>query len=283
MVAPFAAAFFRAGDYVSRRSDEISLLHGAWSPYRDLLAKGEVGPLAVLRDNLVLSFQSLFRDGIGGHGGYDFGHLAFFDRFSLALFGLGALAGLVLALRRSVLLLVFLLIGAVFMSGMVMTIPPPAYHRFSIAIPFVVILMTLPFSLLLRSPRPLQSVRYALAAGLLLVFACVNQRRHTEAVFRDQSAGDLRLVELLQQRYGGRNLYVAAFPAFGFDKVLYFRGGWKGRVETAFHDDLLKRFNRREKYVYVIILATHFQKRFEQADPSGRFSRFSTSYSLFAN
>jgi Dolichyl-phosphate-mannose-protein mannosyltransferase len=283
VIAPFAASFFRAGDYVSRRSDEISLLHGAWSPYRDVLAKGEVGPLAVLRDNLVLSFKSFFRDGIGGHGGYDFGHLAFFDRFSLVLFGAGALAGLVLALRRSEILLVFLLIGAAFMSGMVMTIPPPAYHRFSIAIPFVVILMTLPFSLLLRFPKLPESVRYALAVGFLLVFVGVNQRRFTEAVFRDQSADDLRLAELLQHRYGGRNLYVAAFPAFGFEKVLYFRGGWKGRVETRFHDDLLKNFNRREKYVYVMIFGGDFQKRFEEADPSGRYSRFSTSYSLFAN
>jgi hypothetical protein len=283
VVAPFAAALLRAGDYVSRRSNEISLLHGAWSPYREVLAKGEVGPLAVLRDNLALSLKSFFRDGIGGHGGYDFGHLAFFDRFSLVLFGTGALAGLVLALRRTELLLVFLLIGAAFVSGMVMTIPPPAYHRFSIAFPFLVIVMTLPFFLLLRVGKLPRSVSYALAAGLLLVFVGVNQRRFTEAVFRDQSADDLRLAELLQHRYGGRNLYVAAFPAFGFEKVLYFRGGWKGRVETDFHDTLLKKFNRRERYVYVMIFGGDFQKRFEYADPNGRYSRFSTTYSLFAN
>jgi hypothetical protein len=283
VLAPFVAEGLRSGDYISRRANEVSLLTGTWSTHRDAIAKG-ASPLPAIRGNLVLSLKSFVRDGIGGHGGYDFGHLAFFDRFSLVLFLAGVLAALVLLWRRSELLFVFLAAGAAFVSGMVLTIPPPAYHRFSVGFPFLVIFMTLPLSLLLRMPKVPESVRYALVGGLLLVFASVNQRRFTEAVFRDHSYDELRLAELLNQRYGSRKLYVAAFPAYSFQKIFYFRDKWKDRqVESEFHDNLLKKFNPREKYVYVIILPDPFVQRFEKADPNGRFSRFSVGYSLFAN
>lgn len=283
VVAPFVAGFLRLGDYVSRRTDEIGLLRGAWSPHREALDKGAVGPLAVLRDNLVLSLKSLVRDGIGGHGGYDFGHLALFDRLSVLLLIAGTIAAFVFAVRRREFLLVVLVIAAAFASGMVLTTPPPAYHRFSVAFPFLVIVMTLPFALLFRLTRPSRWIRYAVAGALLVVFAAVNHRRFTEAVFRDAPNADLPMVEMLQRQYAGRNLYVAAFPSYALDKLLYFRGGWKGRVETDFHDKLLERFSANEKYVYVIILAPYFRDRFQSADPRGRFIDLRNGYSLFVN
>jgi hypothetical protein len=283
VIAPFAAALVRSGDYASRRVTDTSLLWGHLSPYREALARGEVGPLAVLRDNLSLSLGFFARDGVGGGGGFDFGRFALLDRFSLVLFCAGVLIALAFVTRATAVLLVLLTLAA--SVGMVaLTMPPPTIHRFGIAFPFLVILMTLPFSLLLRLPKLPSSVRHALAAGLVLVFVGINQRRFTEAVFLDQPADDLRLAELLNQRYGGRNLYVAAFPAFGFQKIFYFRDKWKGRrVESDFHAKLLARLDPNEKYVYVVTLADFFRKRFEQADPNGRFVRFSTGYSLFAN
>jgi 4-amino-4-deoxy-L-arabinose transferase-like glycosyltransferase len=284
VLAPFVAFIARSGNYVSARARQVSLLTGEWSPYRDAIAKGTASPLAVVRDNLKLSLASFARDGIGGHGGYDFGRLAFFDRYSLVLCLAGIAAGLFLLPRKTEILFVFLVVGASFLTGMVLTIPPPAYHRFSIAFPFLVILMTLPFSLVLRlSSLPVVN-RNALAAGLLLLFACVNQRQFAEAVFRDRPSDDLRLSELINQRFGGRKLYVAAFQSFAFQKIFYFRDRWKNRpVESAYHSTLLQKLNRREKYVYVMIFADEFRKRFEQADSSGRFIPFSKNYGIFAN
>lgn len=283
VVAPYVAGFLRFGDYVTRRTDEISLIHGAWSPYREALDKGAVTPVGVLAKNLLLSLRSFVREGVGGHGGYDFGHLALFDRFSLALLLIGLAAGIVFSIRRREFLLVFLAIAAAFASGMVLTTPPPAYHRFSIAFPFLVIVMTLPFALLLRLTKPSPPVRFAVAAGLLAVFAAVNYRRFTEAVFRDVPNADLPMVEMLQRQYSGRNLYVAAFPSYALDKLLFFRGGWKGRVETDFHEKLLERFSPNERYVYVIILAPYFRERFQSVDRRGRFIDLKNGYSLFVN
>jgi hypothetical protein len=285
VLAPFVAFGLRSGNYVWKRTNQVSLLTGEWSRYRDEIASGLRTPLSAIAENLVICLRSFVQDGYGGHGGYDFGHLAFFDRFTLVLFAAGVLAGLVLLFRKSEILFVFLAIGASFLTGMVLTIPPPAYHRFSIAFPFLVILMTLPLSLLLRL-RPLpMSVRYALAGGLLLVFACVNERHFMEALIHDQPPDELRLSELLNQKFLGRNVYVAAFDSYSFQKIFYFRDRWRKtrHVETGFHANLLKKFNKGEKYVYVIILAEPFREAFADADPGGRWARFSNSYTLFWN
>jgi 4-amino-4-deoxy-L-arabinose transferase-like glycosyltransferase len=284
VTAPFLAFMIRSGNYVAPRTKQVALLTGEWSRYREAIAAGTRKPLSVIMENLTLSLKSFVQNDIGGHGGYDLGHLAFFDRFSLVLFLAGFLTGLVLAFRKTELIFVFLAIGAPFLTGMVLTIPPPAYHRFCIAFPFLVILMTLPFDLLLRVPRVPGSVRYALVAGLLLLYASTNERYFVEAVIRDPPPDELRLAELINRRFDGRKLYVAAFDAFAFQKILYFVDKWPDRrVETTFHDHLLKRFNTREKYVYVIILADAFKERFRKADPNGRWFHFSPNYSLFAN
>lgn len=283
VLAPFGAALLRAGDYASRRVADTSILWGHLSPYREAIAKGETGPLEVLRHNLAVSLGFFARDDVGGAGGFEFGHFAMLDPFSLALFGTGVLIALASLRRKTDLLFVLLtLAGCV---GMVtMTMPPPTVHRFGLAIPFLVIVMSLPFGLLFRLPRIPLSVRHAVAAGLLLVFAGVNLRRFSKAVFPEQSPDELRLAELLNQRYGGRPVYFAAFPAYGFQKVFYFYDRSEGRrVETDFHAHLLERVNPLEKYVYVITLADPFRKSFEEADPNGRFVRFSPGYSLFAN
>lgn len=283
VLAPFIAVAWRSGNSLTRRANQISLLTGEWSPHRQTIAKG-ASPLPVIKENLLLSLRSFIEDGVGGHGGYDFGHLPFFDRFSLALFLTGFLAGLILIFRKRELSLVYLVTGAAFLTGVVLTIPPPAYHRFSIAFPFLAILMTLPFSLLWRARKLPNSVRYAFAGGLLLLFACVNERQFTEAVFRDRPTYGLRLSELLNQRFAGRRVYVAAFPGFAFDKILYFsEKGRHRQTKTAYHAALLKNFNPTEKYVYVVIFPQVFRESFEKADPRGHFFPISPDCILFAN
>ena len=284
VLAPFLAFVVRFGDYVSGRAKQVSLLTGDWSPFREVVANGTRSPFSVIKQNLALSLKSFVQDGIGGHGGYDFGHRALFDRFSLILLLAGALAGLVLLFRKSELLFVFLAAAAPILTGMVLTIPPPAYHRISIAFPFLVILMTLPFHLLLRIRQLPMSARYALAGGLLLVFVSANQLYFTEAVIHDQPPEDLRLARFLNQRYPGRNVYLAAFAGFGLEKVLYFvMRNRPPRIQADYHENILKAFNRKEQYVDVIIFPSEFNEKFRKADPSGRLFQFSERLSVFAN
>lgn len=282
VLAPFLAFIVRSGDYALRRAKDMSLLSGLHSPHREAIAKG-ANPIPILRDNLLLDLRAFFQDGVAGGGGFEFGRLALFDRFSIALFVAGLVAALILLFRKSEILLVFFVLGAS-LAAVVLTVPPPTCHRFAIAFPFFALVMALPLSLLLRTPSLPAAVRTALFFGLLLIFVGVNQRHLSEALIRDPESDELRLSELINQRYDGRSLYVAAYDAFGFQKIFYFRDRWKNRrVETGFHANLLKKFNPNEKYVYIVTLADDFRKQFEQADPRGRFSRFSIGYSLFAN
>lgn len=283
VLAPFLAYAIRSRDFVWARVSQVSLLTGEWSPFLDAIAGG-ASKTGVVGGNLMLSLRSFVLDGIGGHGGYDFGRLAFFDRFSLVLFLAGLIASLFLLRRKHELLFVLVVIAASFFTGVVMTIPPPAYHRFSAAFPFLAIVMAIPLWLLLRVSAIPRSVRYAAAAGLLGVFAALNQRHLVEAVVHDPDSDELQLAALLNARYAGRKVYVAAFDAFAFQRIFYFLDTSPGRkVQTGFHDNLLRTFNREEKYVYVMILGDAFREKFQKADPAGRYSRFSQTYSLFAN
>src|SRR5262249_62014184 len=92
-VAPFAAFFLRSENYVSPRARQVSLLTGEWSPYAEPIRKGQMTVSSVLRKNLTVSLKSFSKNGIGGHGGYDFRHPAFFDPFSLVLFPAGLARG----------------------------------------------------------------------------------------------------------------------------------------------------------------------------------------------
>ena len=219
VLAPFAAFDLRVGDYVLRRANDLSLLSGSLSPYREAIAKG-ANPIPIVCDNLVLSLKSFFRNGVAGAGGLSSATSPCLTRFRSSSCD-GASRGLALVLRKSELLFVFLVIAAC--VGMVaITSPPPTCHRFSIAFPFLVILMTLPFELLLRLTNLRAGLRYVLAGVLLLTFACVNESRLAEAIFRDQSPDEPRIAEFINQRYGARRLYVAAFSAFAFQKIFYF-------------------------------------------------------------
>lgn len=285
VVSPFVAAGLRSGESVTRRANEISLLSGEWSPYRDAILHG-ASRLSIVKNNLVLALRALSEDGLGGHGGYDFGRRALLERFSLFLLLCGGAATLLLMFRRPALIFVVLVIGAAFFGGIVLTIPPPAYHRFSIAFPFLVIVMSVPFFLLGRAAWLPASARYALTGGALLLFACRNERQIAEAAIRDPQFQEFRLSRFLNARYPGRTLYVAAFPGFGFHRIYYFAGREsreRPNVVSGYHVDLLPRLDPQEKYVYVMIFANEFQEQFRTADPRGRLFRFSPSYSVFAN
>src|SRR5262249_32574592 len=179
--------------------------------------------LPIVAANLALALSSFVRNGIGGGGGYDFGHLALLDGLSVALLAIGAAAAVVLAARgRAEWLFVLGIVVASFAVFVLLALPPPGYHRFLIATPFLVLLMVLPLSLLLRAGSLPRSVRLALAGGLLLVFACVNERRLVEALWLDRPTDEIRLARYVAHRYPGRAVYVAAYGGGGDSHAPHF-------------------------------------------------------------
>jgi hypothetical protein len=283
VLAPFLAWNLAEGGFTARRASQVSLLTGTWSPHRQAIAAG-ASPLPVIRDNLVLSSQALVRDDIGGAGGYDFGHLALLDPVSLGLLAAGGLAGLALLKRKPELLFVYLVIGAAFLFGVVLTIAPPAYHRFSVAFPFLVLLMTVPFWLLWRWVKLPRAVGFVLAACLVLLFIYQNERHLEEAIRRDLPREEIPLVRLLRDDFRDRKISIAGWPNHHIRKLLYFQDvprEWA--VRPVPHRWLVKNLNPKEPYVYVLTFAEKYREKFEQADPKGHYYRISPFYGVFAN
>jgi hypothetical protein len=283
VLSPFLSDPQGGQSYLFQRGSQVALIAGEWSSHRGAIAGG-ANPLAVVWANFTLAARAMYQDGIGGHGGYDFGRLALFDPLAIALLIAGAIAALVFVRRRPEILLVLIVIVASFFAGIVLTIPPPAYHRFSLAFPFLLLVMALPFSLLARTRIP-AAVRFAVVAGSLLLFASVNEDRLARARLVDRPSDDERLARFLDDRYPDRALNVAAFPAYAFEKTYLFlkRPGLERPIHSGYHSDLLETFDRREKYVYVITFPEAFDEQFQEKDPAGKVLEFSPDYSVFAN
>ncbi|MFY9550149.1 MAG: glycosyltransferase family 39 protein [Thermoanaerobaculia bacterium] len=313
VVAPFLAWDLAAGDSYLRRFKQVALTTGTLSPYRRAVLGGaRQAPIIV--ENLRASLKAFVEDGVGGSGGYDFGRLEPFDGLSLAFLAVGAAAGLYLVFRRrelvipsaardlfssdgaaskgslgasrlgSELLLVFAVVLAAFLGGVALTIPPPAYHRFTVALPFLAILMAVPFWLLGRAPGLSRSARAVLCVSLLVLYASINERRFVEAVARDKPSDDLRAVALLRQRFGDRNPVMALARFSDLDRTLYFYDRPPRRpVARGFHRWLLRDIDPSRKYVYLTTLPDRWRERFERADPHGRMYRVSWLFGIFAN
>ena len=282
-LAPFAAHALAHYNYFHSRLAQVSLLSGHWSDVPERVARGE-SLLAILATHTEKAVLSLGKGGIGGHGGYWFGHQGLFDPLSLLLL----LAGIGLALRqagrRPALLVAVGVAVATFVSGVVLTIPPPAFHRWSLAWPFLALLMALPIRKLLDLQRWTPFARVGSVVAVLLLFASLNLGRFTQATLGETVPLELSLGEMINSRFPDKKLYVAAFPGQAYEKLAYFANvRRRSRAVTTYHTDLLESFRADEDYLYVIALPDDFGERFHALDPSARLVRMTPHYALMFN
>lgn len=285
VISPFLVYSYKFNNYFLQRFNQVSLLNGSWSGAKDRIKNGEE-PLTIIKENLSISVKSLYNDGIGGHGGYSFGHLAFFDRFTIFLFIIGSLSGLFLLFKykKTEIALIYFSIIIFFFTAIVLTIPPPAYHRFSIAFPFLAIVISLPFYLILSIKSFSIPFKYSLIGITILCYIIVNQNYFTKSVVSENYHEALKLANYINQSFDSGNLYIASFPGYAFEKIYYFTKNKKAiSIQTDYHNNLLAKFNPNEKYLYVILFPDEFDKKFLAADKNGRIVRFSKSYSIFFN
>jgi len=282
VLAPFAARAARVPSDYFHRFAQVALLGGEWSTYRPGGGGARVPAWRAATQNLRLSLRSLHSGGIGGHGGYDFGRQALLEPLALALAVGGALRAAWLARSRPEWFLVFVTIVASFTAGMALTIPPPAFHRFSIAFPFLALLIALPLDALATSSIGSREARWvagALVAGALLI---TQHAYFLRAVLPEADAEPLRLARFLDARFPDRPIYVAAYPSFAFEKIYRFAAARPRPVTSAYHAALLATLNPARRYVYVVTLPDSFAAAFAARDPDGRLLRFSPDYAVFA-
>jgi hypothetical protein len=283
VLTPFVTSLVALRDPLFRRVNQVSLLTGAWSPYREAIAQGKRTSAGVIAENLLLCLRAAVRDGIGGSGGYEFGRLAFFDPLTLALFFAGVVVCLAAWRRRPELLLALGVVAAAFFGLVVLTIAPPGWHRFSIGAPFLAVVMAAPFAALFRRPL-LPAVRIALPCAVLVLYAVLNECRLNEALVRDAPAPEQRLLELLKQRFGDRMVSIAGDPRAHLRKVFHFRDvprEWD--TPPVFAGQWLRRIRPGERYVVVVNRGDSLREKFQKADPEGKYYRVTAYYGIFAH
>jgi len=286
VLGPYLTYARTFNNYFTSRTEQVSLLSGSWPGGRERIEKGE-SPFLVMKENLIVSVKSLYLDGVGGHGGYTFGQLALFERFSLFLFVVGSILTLLLLSRKVELLLIIIAILASW-ATLVLSNPPPAYQRFNVAFPFITIIFSLPFFLLLSLKRISSVFRYLTIIFLLMVYILNNQKYFLKSTEKENYHIALNVSSYINNNFPNRNVYVASYPGFAFEKMYYFAPNKAAKkIETNFHDYFLKNFNPNEKYVYVIIFPENYVQKFIDLDPNGRIIKFTYTndifYTLFVN
>lgn len=282
VLSPFLTQAFRFDNYFTSRTSQVSLITGTMSGEKEKIAKGE-NPLRILENSTLQFGRAFYSPDIAGAGGFDFAHQAFFDKFTFWLAVLGLFMGILMVFAKVELIVLFSVI-LLSSTTVVFAILPPSFHRFILSFPFICILIALPFRLLWSGKYLPRSVKMITTIFFLSFYSVSNISYFREAIKRETVNPDLDLSAYINRYFPGRNLYIAAYPGFGFEKTYYFAPGKNAlRVITGYHSDLLAKFPIQEKYVYVILFPYDFNDKFREADPAGTIIPVSNQYSLFVN
>ncbi|OGK13087.1 hypothetical protein A2859_01240 [Candidatus Roizmanbacteria bacterium RIFCSPHIGHO2_01_FULL_37_16b] len=288
-VSPFLTYMYQAKNfYITQRFDQVNLLMGEHSELKDRINKGE-NIIRVLGDNFIKSVKSMYVDGIGGHGGYDFGYLAFFEKISLLFFIFGVFFSLYSIKKKFELMMIFIIIFITFFSGVVLTDMPPAYQRLLIAVPFIIIVTSGLFYFLeyyfeKNNGRKRYWFRIFFTAFLLIVYSSNNYFYFLKSIEKEKERVEVKIGNFIAQNYPVRKIYIAAFRTFALNKTFYFFGKENmKKTYSDYHDELLADFNPNEKYVYVLTYPDAFNDKFQEMDKNAKIINFSENFSLFVN
>lgn len=285
VISPFVLNMTKQNNYyLIGRAKQVNLINGEWSNTKSRLNNREKLSL-IIKENLFLSLKSLYKDGVGGAGGYSFGHLAFFEKTSFSLFLFGLAITVFLSIKNIEMFILLSVLILTFIAGAILTIPPPPYHRLSLIFPFISIIVSFPFSFIWSYKKIKTWIKRSVVVVFLAFFCFNNEKYFLKSTKTENDNMNLSLVKYISENFPARKIYVASFPGYIFEKIYYFVTNDKdpAKIETGYHIDLLNKFNVEEKYLYVILFPDSFNEKFRQKDPQGIIYNFSQEYSLFYN
>lgn len=229
-IGPLLMYAFAVDNFFTQRTSQVALINGAWSPYQNIILTPQ-SILDILSKQISLSVQSLYTDGIGGHAGYWFGKLALFDITTFLFLCVGILYFLykIFKEKSANSFFVLLTIAVTFITGVVFTIPPPAFHRLSIAFPFIVLLLSVTvtdFYLFFK--------RKSGKTGFIFLLACLvalflGNILHFGEVLKTDGPDDPDFPRIQQelQNNKAQKVYIASFASYSLGKVLFVRSNKK--------------------------------------------------------
>jgi len=279
VILPFFTYATVVENYFGGRINQVSLLTGSWSAGK-LTAFSVPMVLVLLYESLSVSVLSLVKNGIGGHGGYLFNQQAFFHPTGLIFFLSGLLYALLGMKNHNGMRLALLTVLLTFFTGMVLTIPPPAFHRLTLAFPFIAIISAAPFALVSLHKKS----AVIIAMVLLSAYAGTNIRYAQTALLPEALIEDAAIIKHINTTYPNRQIHIAAFPSFALGKFFPFFGDTSAlSIDTKFHRNYLADPAYTEPFVFIITLPREFRADFEAMYPAASVYHYSDKYELLVN
>jgi 4-amino-4-deoxy-L-arabinose transferase-like glycosyltransferase len=255
-VSPLAIYAMKVENFVVTRANQIKLINGSWSPYQGLKIISKPTFIAV-KNQAILSVKSLYTDGVGGAGGYTFGNLALFDRITFVFILLGIFYFFYRFIKKNDTHSLFFLVTilATFVTGMIFTIPPPAFHRISLVFPFICLLISVTVTDVCAL---ISKKRRKTALFLFVVFVSavlISNISHFRKIMAKDGPDDPDYPQIQQylEQQKVNTFYIAAFDTYGMGGILFIRSGGLITSTTRQLDEILKEIPPN-KTSYLVIL-----------------------------
>ncbi|OGM21763.1 hypothetical protein A2714_02710 [Candidatus Woesebacteria bacterium RIFCSPHIGHO2_01_FULL_38_9] len=254
-ISPLTTYAVFVDNYLVQRTDQVDLLNGLWSPYK-AIEKTPEAIVSIIFNQLKVSISSLYKDGEGGHGGYYFGHLSLFDSLSFLFFVISVSYFLIRVYKKDPdSTFIIITIFCVFITGMVLTIPPPAFHRVSLAYPFIslVIAKTVFDIYKFLNKNNIKNAKLILYFSVLGILS--TNIVHFRKVLKSEtlSQSDYPKIEKDLTLFPGNKVYIAAFESYALGKVLFIRSGGNTRFATQPLDVILNVIPKGDSSPLVIL------------------------------
>lgn len=255
--------------YFLQRIQQVNLVDGAWSEYKTNGSSNLQDTINLYSKNLDVSFRSLYTKDIGGQGGYTFGGLAFFDNLTI-IYLLVALPIVFSRPKHNFLIIyLFLTIVATFIAGMVMTIPPPPFHRMTLVFPSIAILLS---SILKFVDELFGGKKFIIGIYLLILlpFCIANLNYFQQAKKYEIVNPQAELISYIKVNFPNRHLYMAGYPSLALGKFCPFYNNCYSK--SVLLDDPIVILNQAEKIkqenaiIYILSYSTEKDK-FDAAFP----------------
>lgn len=255
-ISPLAVYVIKIDNFLIQRVEQVKIINGSWSPNKDIKINSKPA-LEALKRQAVLSVESLYNDEIGGHGGYKFGNFALFDRTTFLFIILSIFYFLYKIAKKKEAKNLFLLmtIFVTFVTGMVFTTPPPAFHRISLIFPFIALIIAATIVDVFKFIGKKRK-KIAIVFIIICIFAVVSSNIvQFKKILAKDGPDDPDYPQILQylEHQNTKMFYVAAFDSYGLGGILFVRSG--GKINSITHqlDEILS-IMPRDKISFLVIL-----------------------------
>ncbi len=226
-ISPFITYALKVDNFFTQRTQQVALINGLWSPYQNIVISVK-SVSEILKKQTDVSIQSLYKDKIGGQGGYWFGKLALFDKTTFLFLVLSMLYLLFQIFRNKKApqnIFLILTIICAFVTGIIFTIPPPAFHRFSIAFPFISLLIAVTITdlyMILKTKRVKAALMFFI---LFIAVVMIGNIIHFREILKTDGPDDPDFPKIQNDlnKENARMVYVASPHRYSLGIVLFIR------------------------------------------------------------